>query len=99
MKIYIYLLCSCTNPIFGKLFVLEMWTKMFSANQIAGFFNQSYLQNKSKKYPDFLHIGTYSHKLKGDQKTLGWAWSDMGGSPGRRTLKLIVSPERVDGMN
>ena len=33
-----YLLCSCTNPIFGKIFVPEIWTKMFSANQIAGFF-------------------------------------------------------------
>ena len=28
-----YLLCSCSNPIFGKIFVLEIWTKMFSANQ------------------------------------------------------------------
>ena len=34
-----YLLCSCTNPIFGKIFVPEIWAKMFSANQTAGFFN------------------------------------------------------------
>ena len=34
------LLCCCTNPIFGKIFVPEIWAKMFSANQIAGFFNQ-----------------------------------------------------------
>ena len=31
-----YLLCSCTNPIFEKMFVPEIWAKMFSASQIAG---------------------------------------------------------------
>ena len=41
-----YLLCSCTNPIFGEILVPEIWSKMFSANQIAGFLNQLYLQNK-----------------------------------------------------
>ena len=45
---------------------------MFSANQNAGFFNQPYLQNKSMKQPDFLHVDTNSHKLKVDQKVLGW---------------------------
>ena len=40
---------------------------MFSANQIAGFFNQSYLQNKWMKQPDFLHVDTNSNKLKVDQ--------------------------------
>ena len=45
----IYDLCSCTNPMFGKIFLPEIWVKMFSANQIAGFFNHSYLQNKSMK--------------------------------------------------
>ena len=44
---------------------------MFSANQIAGFFNQSYLQNKSMKLPDFFHVDTSSYKLKVDQKTFG----------------------------
>ena len=41
-----YLLCSCANPIFEKNFVSEIWSKMFSANQIAGFFSQPYLQNE-----------------------------------------------------
>ena len=68
-----YLLCSCTNPILGK--IPEIWAKMFSANQIAGFFNQPYLQNKSMKQPDFLHVDTNSLKLKVDQNFLGWAWS------------------------
>ena len=44
-----YLLCSCKNPIFGKILVPEIWAKMLSANEIAGFFSQSYLQNKSMK--------------------------------------------------
>ena len=50
---------------------------MFSANQIPRFFNQSYLQNKPMKQPDFLHVGTNSHKLKVDQKNSGWGWSEM----------------------
>ena len=25
----LYLLCSCTNPIFGKIFVSEIWAKIF----------------------------------------------------------------------
>ena len=27
-----YLVCSCTNTIFGKIFVPEVWPKMFSAS-------------------------------------------------------------------
>ena len=73
-----YLLCSCTNPIYGKIFVPEIWAKMFLANQIAGFFNQPYLQNKSMKQSDFLHVDTNSHKLKVDQKSFVWAWPEMG---------------------
>ena len=44
-----YLQCSCANPIIGKILFSEIWAKMFSANQITGFFNQSYLQIKSMK--------------------------------------------------
>ena len=40
------MLCSNANPIFGKIFIPEIWVKMFSANQIAGFFNQPYLEKK-----------------------------------------------------
>ena len=43
-----YLLCPCTNPI-SENFVSEIWTQMFSANQIAGFFNQPYLHKKLMK--------------------------------------------------
>ena len=38
---------------FGEILVHEIWTKMFSANQIAGFFNEPYIQNKSMKEPVF----------------------------------------------
>ena len=27
------------------------------------------------KWPDFVHVDTNSHKLKVDQKCLGWVWS------------------------
>ena len=43
----------------------------------SGFFDQPYLQNKSMKWPDFLHVDTNSHKLKVDQNIFGWAWSEM----------------------
>ena len=35
-----YFLCSCTNPIFGKIFVSKIWAKMFSVNQIISRTNQ-----------------------------------------------------------
>ena len=70
-----YLLCSCTNSVLGNILVPEIWAKMFSANQTAQFFNQSYLQKKSMKWPDFLHVNTNSLKLKVDQKKF---WVGMG---------------------
>ena len=62
MKIYIN--CSVpysTNPIFRKNFVPEIWAKMFSANEIAVFFNEPDPQNKLK--------------IKVEKKT-GWAGFD-----------------------
>ena len=46
---------------------------MFSANEIAGFFNQAYIQSKSMKYPDFFHVDTSSHNLKFDQEMPVWS--------------------------
>ena len=51
---------------------------MFSSNQIAEIFNKPYVQSKSMKWPDFLHVDTNLHKLKVDQQILRWAWSKMG---------------------
>ena len=49
---------------------------------------------------DFLHAGRNSLKLKGDWKSLGWAWSKNGhGQYSDRTLKLTLSEERTDGIN
>ena len=51
---------------------------MVSANQIAGFLNQLFLQNKSMKQSHFWHFALNSRKLKVDPKCSGWAWSRMG---------------------
>ena len=78
-----FLLNLCCNENFsqmsylGKFLVSEIWTKMFSANQIAGFFKQSYLQIKWMKWPDFLHADTNSHKLKVYQKVFWCLWSGL----------------------
>ena len=61
MKIYI-ICCVASEILYLKIFVPEMRAEMFSANQIARFFKQPYLQNKSIKQPDFLHVDTSSHK-------------------------------------
>ena len=65
-----YNICSVPAqiPYFGKFFVLRYGPK---CSQIAGFFNQPYLQNKSMKQPDFLHVDLSSHKLKVDQNVFG----------------------------
>ena len=55
---------------------------MFSANQIAGVFNQPYLQKRPMQQFDFLHAHTNLHKWKVDQNILGLAWlaaSDQSG--------------------
>ena len=71
MKTYIF----CTNPIFAKIFVLVIWWKIFSVNQITGFFNQA---EQINEIACFLHVDTSLHKLKVDQIFFGWAWSKMG---------------------
>ena len=93
----LYFLLSCTNSIFGKILVPEIWAKMFSASQIAGFFIQPYLQNKSLKEPDFLHVDTNSHKswLKNFWMAVvrnGFGWAV------HRALKLTRSQEWIDRM-
>ena len=47
------------NPISGKNLVLEIWAKMFLANQIAGFLKQQYLENETVNELDFLHVDTH----------------------------------------
>ena len=57
----------CCVPV--EIPYLEIF-QMFSANQIAGFFNKPFLQNKSLKWLDFLHVDTNSYELKMNQKIL-----------------------------
>ena len=56
---------------------------MFSANQIVGFFNEPYCQNKSMKQ----HLEINSHKLNVDQKSFGWALPKMD------VANLIMGPK------
>ena len=51
---------------------------MVSANQIPGFLNQPFFQNKSMKQSYSLHVDTNSQKLKVDQNFFVWEWSKMG---------------------
>ena len=74
---FCYLMCSCTNPIFGKNIFPEIQAKMLSANQIAGFLNQVFLQNKLMKQPHFCHVDANSQQLKVEWKFFIWAWSKM----------------------
>ena len=70
--------CCVTPQIsYWKIFLPEIWAKMFSAIQIGRFFNQPYPQNKSIKQPAFLYEDTNSLKLKVGQKMFEWAWSKM----------------------
>ena len=87
MKTYC-LLCSCTNPVFGKIFVPGVWAKMFSANQIAQFLNQPFLQNKSLfSRTNWSKIFWFCMVKNGCDQSGLWA------------LKLIVSQEWTDGIN
>ena len=85
------MLCSCTNPLFGKIFVLEIWAEMFSANQIAGNKNQ---QN-SLSFCMLIQIHINQKLVK---NFLGGHGKNGCGQSGHRTLKLIVSQECTDGV-
>ena len=87
-----YLKYSCTNFILGKNLVHEIWTEMLLSNQIAGFLNCLYLQNKMMKKPGFLYVDTESQKLKVSLKMYGVSLVKNGcGHPGLRILELAVS--------
>ena len=51
---------------------------MVSANQIPGFLNQPFIQHKSGKEHNSLHVDINSQKLKFDWKFFSWAWLKMG---------------------
>ena len=77
---FYYLLCFCTNLLYGKNVVPEIWAKMLSAIEIAGLLNQAFLQSKSMKEPLFLHVLTKiklmeKFLLGHGQKSVGPIWS------------------------
>ena len=83
MKIGIVIFCvSAQVPYLGKIIVLEIWTKMFSASQTVVFLNQIYLQNK---LPFFF---VFNSKIF----WVGMVKNGCGQS-GHGTLKLTVSQE------
>ena len=57
-----YLPCSCTKTTSEENMIFE-WAKMFLANQIAGFLNQLYMQNKCLKWSDPLYVNTFKLKV------------------------------------
>ena len=68
MKTYIICCVPAQIPYLGKFLFLRYGPKC----------SQPYLESKSMKWPDFLHVHTNSHKLKVDQKLFELAWSKMG---------------------
>ena len=87
---------SCTNPTSGKIFVPEIWTKMFSASQIAGIFNQSRINHWNGVifcWYKFTQIKSWSENV-----WVGMVKNRFGQS-GYGTLKLAVSQEWIDGIN
>ena len=51
---------------FGKNLALEVFAKMLSANQIAGFFKLEYLLNHITYQPCVLHVKSYQLWLETD---------------------------------
>ena len=91
-----YLLCSCTNPVFRKNLVPKIEAKMLSANQIAGFLNQLFLQNKNMKVSFFACWYNFT-KFKSLSKNFWLGMVKNGcGQSGLYTLKLNEQMELTD---
>ena len=86
----IYTICCVPTqiPYLGKFCSWDIGQNVLS--QIAGFFNQPYLQNKSMKQPDFVHVDTNLHKSWWENFWMSMARNGCGQS-GHRTLKLAKS--------
>ena len=50
------LLTFCKNNVFGKNFVLELWSKNVKANQNAGFFKLQNLINELRREVEFMDM-------------------------------------------
>ena len=70
-KVYIICFFPPKTPYLGENVIPGICTKMLLANQIAGFLNQIYPQNKMMKKSIFLHVvqsGRMTLKLVGSQE-------------------------------
>ena len=54
---------SCESLIFGENLVLQLWSKMISANQIAVFFDRQYLWKELMDLLDFWHGDNHKRKV------------------------------------
>ena len=73
-----YFLCYCKNTICMENVVHEIWAKMLLANQIAGFLNELYFQNKWIKQRIFYSLIQIHEILKVDLKDFQQAWAKIG---------------------
>ena len=90
---------TCANPTLGNLFP-EIWTKMPLVNQIAGFLNQLYLQNKMIKKPVFCACLYRILETKSWLKNIEVGLIKNGRDHfGPRALKFAVSQEEINGIN
>ena len=101
MKIYVTVLLSLSY-IWEKSCSWEIWTKMLSASQIAGFLNQLFLQNKliKEQIASFFACWYKVTRIKSWSKIfwLGMVKSECDQSS-LLTLKMTVSEELTDRMN
>ena len=58
MKVYMIYCVSARITYFWENLILDIWIKMFSANQTEGVLKRLYLNNKLIKQPDFLRADT-----------------------------------------
>ena len=92
------MLYFCTNFIFGKHLVPEIWAKILLINQIVNFLNQLYQQNHEKAWSfacwyKFMEIDSWLKNIR-----VGMVKKKCGYS-GHRTLKLAVFQEGINGIN
>ena len=76
MKTYYFLCFLLKSHIWENLCSWDMDQDVLSQSDCR-IFNQPYLQNKSIKLPDILHVYTSSH-IFSCSKILEWTWSKMG---------------------
>ena len=79
-----WLLCSCTNTIFGKIFVPEIWAKCSQPITLQNFLINYISRTNQWKSLIFLHVDTNAYKLKVNQNFLNghdqkwafpvWSW-------------------------